>query len=66
MVMWHLRKKGPLTPLEALRLYGIGRLAARVHQLNAPLPQKLIVKEMVTRFTRHGKAKVAEYRIRAA
>ena len=29
----HLKKKGPLTPLQALRLYGTLRLGARVYDL---------------------------------
>ena len=32
-VLSHLKNKGPLTPLESLRLYGVQRLAARVRDL---------------------------------
>jgi hypothetical protein len=33
IVLDHLQKVGPITPLEALRLHGIMRLGARVHEL---------------------------------
>jgi hypothetical protein len=33
LVLRHLRDKGPLTQLEALRLYSVGRLAARIRDL---------------------------------
>lgn len=32
-VLRHLQHVGPLTPLEALKLYGVFRLAARVKEL---------------------------------
>lgn len=34
-ILHHLKSKGPLTPLEALNLYGCLRLAAVVHSLKA-------------------------------
>lgn len=63
MVIRHLRKIGPLTPLTALREYGIARLAARVHELNyhPSLPHKGIHKKMVSVFTRNGRTRVAQY-----
>lgn len=62
LVLRHLLKKGPLTAGEALRLYSIGRLAARIHELNRPLPQKLITKQMVSVRKANGeKAFVARY-----
>lgn len=33
VVLDHLKKVGPITPLEALRLYGIMRLGARIYDL---------------------------------
>lgn len=33
IVLDHLKKVGPITPLEALRSYGIMRLGARIHDL---------------------------------
>jgi len=32
-VLKHLQEMGPLTPLEAMYQYGIGRLAARIREL---------------------------------
>lgn len=32
-ILHHLRKIGPLTPLEALKLYGCFRLASRIKEL---------------------------------
>lgn len=32
-VLKHLKQVGPLTPLEAMYSYGIGRLAARIREL---------------------------------
>jgi len=33
LVLRHLNEKGGLKPLDALRLYGVYRLAARIHDL---------------------------------
>jgi len=35
LILHHLKKGNPITPLDALRLYGCMRLAARVHDLKA-------------------------------
>ena len=32
-VLGHLQQYGSITQLEALQMYGIGRLAARIHEL---------------------------------
>ncbi len=51
----------PLTPLEALRDLGVGRLAARVQELReAGYP---VVTERVAVPTRDGEAVVARYRL---
>ena len=41
-VLRHLKKKGPLTQRQADRLYGIGRLAARVHEISEPIEREMI------------------------
>lgn len=64
LVMRHLKRIGPLTPLVALREYGIARLASRCWELKQDgVP---ITKQMVTAWTRNGKTKVAEYRLARA
>ena len=56
-VLQHLKHHGPLTPLQALDLYGCFRLAARVAELRqAGAPIRC---EMVER----GGKRFAEYRI---
>lgn len=53
MVLHHLETKGSITPLEALREYGIMRLASRVTDLkNAGY---CIAKETVTNKNSNGK-----------
>jgi uncharacterized small protein (DUF1192 family) len=34
-VFEHLKRKGSITQMQALRLYGVGRLAARIGELRA-------------------------------
>lgn len=58
MVLAHLKKKKPLTPLEAWKLYGIERLASRIHELKKHFPVR---RRMVEVKTKHGKAIVAQY-----
>lgn len=33
MILQHMREKGPITPIQALQLYGCFRLAARISEL---------------------------------
>jgi|GEM_PF-683116 len=58
LVLQHLQRGGTLTALQALDLYGIGRLAARVEELRRA--GHGILSETVT--TPSG-ARVAEYRL---
>lgn len=61
-VLLHLQRTGPLTQLEALRLYGVGRLAAVVHALKRDGHR--ITSEMVmVEKAGGGKARVAAYRV---
>ncbi len=56
-ILRHLQEEGPLTPIEALNLYGCFRLAARISDLRAAgFP---IVTDTVTRNGRH----YASYRL---
>lgn len=32
-ILWHLRTVGPITPVDAVVLYGCTRLSARIHDL---------------------------------
>ncbi|ACR15012.1 hypothetical protein BcepIL02_gp19 [Burkholderia phage BcepIL02] len=61
IVLDHLKKVGPITPLEALRLHGIMRLGARVYELRDSGHN--IVTEMVVVEGRKGAkpARVARY-----
>lgn len=63
-ILLHLKSGHPLTPLEALEHYGVGRLAARVHELRAMGHN--IVAEQVEVQTRGGAAKVARYSLAVA
>ena len=58
LVLQHLQRGGTLTALQALDLYGIGRLAARIEELRRAGHE--IVSEMITT---PGGARVAEYRL---
>jgi hypothetical protein len=59
-ILAHLKRGSPLTPLEALRLYGCARLAARVCDLKAEGHD--IKTEMVGVITEAGtRARVARY-----
>lgn len=57
----HLRAGGTITPLEALDLFGIGRLAARIKDLRDMGME--IVKTMIDVATRAGKSRVAQYKL---
>lgn len=62
MVLKHLKTKGPRTQREAERLYGIGRLAARVHDWKAFLGKNKIERELIMVRKANGeKARVAQY-----
>jgi hypothetical protein len=58
LVLQHLQRGGTLTALQALDLYGIGRLAARIEELRRAGYD--ITTEMVAT---PGGARVAEYRL---
>lgn len=60
-VLTYLKEGGRLTPGLAKDLFGIGRLAARVYDVNRQQGRKAIAKRMVTVTTRSGQARVAEY-----
>ncbi|AFN39089.1 hypothetical protein G167_gp65 [Burkholderia phage BcepMigl] len=66
LVLTHLKKVGPITPLEALRLHGIMRLGARVHELRESGHN--IVTEMIKVQGRKGSkpARVARYSLARA
>lgn len=59
----YLQRYESITPLEALTTLGIGRLAARVHELRGK--GYSIESQNVTVPTRNGKATVARYRFLA-
>lgn len=66
IVLDHLKKVGPITPLEALRRHGIMRLGARVHELREGGHN--IITEMVKVKGRKGSkpARVARYSLAKA
>lgn len=59
LVLRHLRKEGPLTPLVALRKYGVMRLGARVWDLKRDGHK--IVSDRVT--DRRSRKHYASYRL---
>lgn len=61
-IVWHhLKKKKSITPLQALKLYGIMRLGARIHELKTYVSIK---REMVNGHNRFGaKTRYAKYYI---
>lgn len=60
----HLKRGRSITQLEALRFYGIGRLAAAVHVLKRELPE--IRSELIWVYTRNGQqSRVARYSLPA-
>ena len=59
-ILRHLTERGPLTQMDALRDYGILRLAARISDLRGQ--GKEIGRRMVARQNRYGdEVRVAEY-----
>ena len=59
-VYQYMRDTGPLTASVALRVLGVGRLAARIHELRDG--RKMVVRsERILVNTRHGKTYVAQY-----
>ncbi len=60
----HLEKIGPITQIEALNKYGVGRLASRIHDLKTEHGLK-IEKIMVKNERKLGGARFAEYYIDA-
>ena len=63
LILRHLREKGPITAMEALRLYGCNRLAARIYDLRQEGIE--IERQMIEVESQHlsEPAEVAEYRI---
>jgi hypothetical protein len=59
IVLKHLKKK-PITSLEAFKLYGITRLASRIHDLKEA--GNKIEGKMIEVRTRNGWTKVKQYR----
>jgi len=59
IVLKHLKKK-PITSLEAFKLYGITRLASRIHDLKEA--GNKIEGKMIEVRTRNGSTKVKQYR----
>lgn len=59
VILAHLQKKGKLTSLDALRLYGVSRAAARVLELREQGVN--ITTNMIPVVGRSGIARVAEY-----
>lgn len=60
-ILQHLRERGPITPLEALELHGVLRLAARIHELRAE--GHPIACESIGVKTRAGWTNVTKYRL---
>lgn len=56
----HLEKIGPITQIEALNKYGVGRLASRIHELRTDHGLS-IQKIMVKNRRKVGGARFAEY-----
>ena len=56
----HLEKIGPITQIEALTKYGVGRLASRIHELRTD-HGLAIQKIMVKNRRKLGGARFAEY-----
>jgi hypothetical protein len=65
-ILKHLKSGKSITARQARDLYGVDRLAARIHDLR-DLPWKPskghynIRTDMITVNTRHGKARIAKY-----
>lgn len=62
MILRHLKEIGPITPKEAMDLYGVMRLAARIHDLRQQ--GHPIGDELVATTNRYGDTvQVARYRL---
>ena len=62
-ILWHLNEYGSITPLTALREYGIFRLASRICELKKAGVE--IEKEMKTALNRRGEpVHYARYRLK--
>lgn len=59
MILDHLRKEKTITPLEALRLYGVFRLSARIFDLK---DAGHVIATNIIKVGNEGK-RVAEYRL---
>lgn len=59
----HLRSGAPLTAMDALRLYGCFRAAARIEELRDA--GMSIITTMIDVAGAHGKARVAQYTLEA-
>lgn len=61
-ILKHLRTIGPITPLEALNLYGCFRLGARICDLRELGHE--IVTDLIDVAGKHGDSRVAKYRLK--
>jgi hypothetical protein len=63
MIAVHLKTYGSIMPIDARKLYGCDRLAARIHELRE---QGMKIDTLIQQVkTRNGKARVAEYILRS-
>lgn len=60
-ILAHLRKHKTITPMEALKRYGVMRLGGRAYELRCMGYD--IETKLVTVRTRSGKARVARYKL---
>lgn len=61
-ILNHMETIGPITPMEAMKLYGCYRLSARIHELRASGED--IITDMVESTDRYGeRSRHASYRI---
>lgn len=66
MIYEHMKKHGSITSMEAFELYGITRLASRIHDLRNIYGVR-IVSDSITKKNRSGKlVSYSRYRIREA
>ena len=62
-VLEHLRAGNSLTHLDALRMFGIARLAARANDLRNMLATRGAPEQIVTDMVREGGKRFARYRM---
>lgn len=60
-ILKHLKKHRTITPMQALRLYGVFRLGARIYDLKDSGHK--IITEIIEVTSSRGKKRVAEYRL---